>query len=87
MEPTISVMKPEGFPDKGALAGDGLEADTEAMGKPPPGEVGFEAPPDLVAGRRWAEVFMAVDFQVVVSMEEVASTEAEVPTAADIAKK
>ena len=51
------------------------------MGKPPPGEVGFKAPPDLAAGRRWAEVSEAEDSQVAVSMEEVASTEE------DIAKK
>ena len=84
---------PEEVQDKGLLAGDGREADTEAMAKPPLGEVGFEAPPDLAAGPRWAEVSEAEDSQVAVSMEAavsmevVASTEAEVPTEEDIAKK
>jgi hypothetical protein len=63
------------------------------MGKPPRGEVGFKAPPDLAAGRRWAEVSEAEDSQMAVSMEEVASTEVgvftegEAPTGEDIAKK
>jgi hypothetical protein len=49
-----------------------------SYGQAPAWGEGFEAPPGLAAGRRWAEVFIAVDFQVVVSMEEVASTEGDI---------
>ena len=70
----VSIFQPQ----LDSYKGDKIGGRAAISIQPLPGVAGFEAPPDWVAGHRWAEVFQVEDFRAVAFTEEVVSMEGAV---------